>query len=126
MKAGIAATVTLIAALGCGEAAAKTTGNELLNYCQTMIRVMDNGTTTQSLEEAFNAGQCLGFVSGVRNASELSLVPEPIRSCTPQSATMGQLARVITKYLKDNPSELNLDQTFLAMLALKGAYPCKT
>lgn len=124
MKAWIG-TVALAASMGCGEAIADTTGNELLGYCQTMVRIMDAGADTQSLEDAFKAGQCLGFVSGVRNTSDLTRVPEPLRSCVPKTATMGQLARVITKYLKDNPSELNLEQTFLAMLALKSAYPCK-
>lgn len=126
MKAGIAVTFALVAALVCGAASASSnTGNELLNNCQTMLRIMDSGTATQSLEEAFNAGQCLGFVSGVRNTSDLTRAPEPLRSCVPKTATMGQLARVITKYLKDNPSELNLEQTLIAMLALKSAYPCK-
>jgi hypothetical protein len=105
--------------------AGASTGNELLSACKTMIRLIDNGYKSDSANDAYDAGVCLGFTSGVRSTIFMVELPESIRSCTPTKATMSQLARVVVKFLEEHPAQLDGEQTLLTMLALKEAFPCK-
>ena len=105
--------------------AGASTGNELLTSCKTMIRLMDNGYKSDSANDAYDAGVCLGFTSGVRSTISLLELPESILSCPPTKATMGQLARVVVKFLEEHPAQLDGEQTLLTMLAFKEAFPCK-
>jgi len=43
--------------------------------------------------------------------------------CAPEGITLGQRARVIVKYLRDHPKDLNLSGGLLAMVAMNEAYP---
>ncbi|MNR61896.1 hypothetical protein D3C85_1837700 [compost metagenome] len=45
--------------------------------------------------------------------------------CLPGNVTNSQMVRIVVKYLKDNPKNLNEGRTGLVWSALKDAYPCK-
>ena len=52
-------------------------------------------------------------------ASEIAPAP-----CTPKGASLGQLARVVKKFLQDHPESLHLDAGGLVYNALNEAFPC--
>ncbi|MNC75341.1 hypothetical protein D3C75_1268560 [compost metagenome] len=55
-----------------------------------------------------------------------SALQKESRTCWPKDGISNQQAvRIVVKYLNDNPAKLNKDQTFLTMMALREAYPCK-
>ncbi len=45
--------------------------------------------------------------------------------CVPDEVTVGQITKVVVKYLKDHPEKLHLGAGLLTMTALKDAFPCK-
>jgi Rap1a immunity proteins len=90
-------------------------GNDLLPRCQAMINAADD-PNWKSTHEAFSVGFCTGLVEGIIYASSTV--------CTPKGVTVLQSARVVVKFLEDNPDKLNLDERALADTALTKAFPC--
>ena len=124
MKAWIGA-VALAGVLLSGGAGA-TDGNTLLRNCQTTVRMMDEEKIAP--KDTIDIGQCLGMVEGVRSTFLIydKQLPKYLRICLPDGGiSNGQAVRIVSKFLRDNPAQLNLDATFLISVAYQDAYPCK-
>ncbi|MNO49574.1 hypothetical protein D3C76_399290 [compost metagenome] len=122
MKAWIG-VVVLVGTLASGSAIAQD-GNKLLDYCQAAIRFDD----TKKVDEEVSIGYCLGLMQGVRSLIVYTNTGIPIekQTCLPLSGiSNGQTARVVVKYLKENPEQLHQDEGILTLLALRHAFPCK-
>lgn len=92
-------------------------GNHLLRRCQASIAVTDRGSWKDE-HEAFDAGFCHGLIEGVTYyASSV---------CLTDGVTGNQMARVVIKFLEDNPENLNADESMLVKAALTKAFPCKS
>ncbi|HBT55629.1 Rap1a/Tai family immunity protein [Halopseudomonas aestusnigri] len=99
-------------------------GNKLLDQCQTAVQIMDGQNNFNNIE-AVKLGQCLGFAAGVKNTLMIMSVPSPVKICWPEEGVSnGQAARILHKYLKDNPQKLHEDETLLAMLSMSEAFAC--
>lgn len=125
MKTGLMA-VALVGLLGSGAAMAKSgDGNELLTQCQYYIKLVDGGTVRNDMH--FDAGMCGGFVQGVATSTDhySEFIPSKLKFCTPDTVTKSQLVRIVLKYLKDNPKDLNEGRMVLVWRAFLDAYPCK-
>lgn len=90
-------------------------GNDLLPRCKAFVDTSDN-SRWGSTHEAFSVGFCMGLVEGVASASP--------HVCPVKGVTNLQSARVVLKYLEDNPQSLNLNEAVLTELALSKAFPC--
>lgn len=90
-------------------------GNDLLPRCQAAIAANER-SAFKDVHESFSAGYCTGLVAGISYGSS--------RICPPDGVTALQSARVVVKFLSDNPSKLNLDQRLLVEAALAKAFPC--
>lgn len=66
----------------------------------------------------FEAGLGAGYVAGLHDAGDGFLW------CTPKTLTLGQLASVVLKHLRDNPDKLHLSADSLAVHILKKTWPC--
>ena len=124
MKAELA-VVALAGMLASGGAMADTQydGNELLRQCQQYIKLIDSEKNYNLVD----AGFCGGFVQGVHGTVAFlsdDLVKEA-KFCSPNGVTNNQLVRIVVKFLKDNPKQLNLNRTGLVWAAFQDAYPCK-
>lgn len=95
-------------------------GNELLNDCKQFLK-------EGSDFNAFEAGKCTGFVKGVSNTVYFynSVLKKDEMFCEPSGVTNGQRARIVVKYLEDNPKLLNEPDIVLTWKALMDAYPCR-
>ncbi len=81
-------------------------GNELLRRCESKNPV--------------DGMYCAAYIASVHDfASSASKV------CKPDSASLGQLTKVVAKYMNDNPTMLHIPATYLATMALADAFPCK-
>ena len=101
--------------------AAGMDGNGLLSNCQRALRAFGEGdTSARSLE----AGICLGYAAGYRDALDYQKLYTPIEICIPDAATNGQIMRVLVKFLEENPEQLHQNAGALAFAALKIAYAC--
>lgn len=98
----------------------RSDGNELLSACKQFIK--EEGDF-----DAFHAGKCTGLVRGVSDTVFFyrSILKKDEMFCEPDSITNGQRARIVVKYLEDNPKLLNQRDVALVWRALMDAYPCK-
>jgi len=94
-------------------------GNQLLERCSAYLKARDNPPLTA--KEQIDAGFCLGYLSGITD-SNAALKRD---FCAPADATIEQFARVVVKWLRDNPAKLHLNAGDVSLTALRSAFPCK-
>ncbi len=116
--------ISLVVGLLLNSSASYADGNELLQRCSGVEKVMD-GTMT---DDEFGAGFCLGLVKGIHLTlafvREISGNEAAINTCIPESVNHGQAVRVVLAYLRANPAKLHLDEVVLIIRALQEAFPC--
>ena len=104
-----------------------STGIEFLRACTAVVKHADG--IGVSPEEGVGSVYCLGYLSGFTDSVRLTAhfyKPQDQRICLPeQGASNEQLARVVTKWLRDNPNDLHESTRLSVMLALQAAFPCK-
>jgi hypothetical protein len=137
MRALILALV-FVGSGNCVQAATdQESGNRLLEMCSISVKILDN--TVQPTDDLTDASSCVSYVHGFTDAMHIAvaaarasvpsgnLAPNVTRvlACIPAEVTGGQLVRIVTKFLTDNPERLHENRGILAMLALNRAFPCK-
>jgi hypothetical protein len=94
------------------------TGNDLIQFCEG-AEVLTPGTRQTNVQ-----GYCLGLVRGVAQTLRNPQLPNEFRACFPDNATVGQMIRVVNRYLEDHPERLHLIDDFLVAEAVLEAFPC--
>lgn len=121
MKVEMAA-VALSLAISTPALAKNVTGNDMLDSCRAFLKdPMPSG-------QIFQAGMCAGYVIGIADGFIYAQIANPasVRVCIPDEGyTVGQGARVLTKYLEDHPEKSNLGVSLIALDAFRAAFPCK-
>lgn len=89
--------------------------------------------TAQQLQEDcshttadYGAGFCRGFIEAVLDMNELHLITgggSPM--CIPEGAKMGQILKVIMKYIDDHPEQLHIRARNVVLDSVAIAFPCK-
>jgi hypothetical protein len=90
------------------------TGNDLAKWM-----VEYEKSVNDNLDSAFMAGQNAGYVDGISDSTS------GIIWCNPGNVTNGQVSKIVSKYLHNNPEKLHLYAYSLVTQALKEALPCK-
>lgn len=89
------------------------TASSLLQHCES--------------DSAAKFNACVGYVIGIVDLQGTlvawSYLDEPL-FCTPAGAKMGQLVKVVTKHLNENPEKLHTDAGGNVANALRNAFPC--
>jgi len=105
------------------------TGNDLLVDCANLINT--ESLESVSKEKVLGMGYCIGLIDGLVTFNyvyEAVLEREGnsnmVQMCLPQRISTRQSAKVIVKYLEDNPSRLHESGQALAAQALVIEYPC--
>jgi hypothetical protein len=90
-----------------------TTGNELLEWCQS--------------GDTWATGRCLGYIIGVADLQTMvkKTLPENRQSCIAEGVTAGQILEVVTKYLNQHPEERHFNASVLIVKAIAEAFPCQ-
>jgi hypothetical protein len=131
MKIWLAPIVVLVF-ISARPALGEITGNDVLDRCQTSVRLYDNNGAP--VGEHLNAGWCSGWVSGTLELTKLhnewtgfvKEKPTLLQFCVPDSGIpVIQAMRVVVKYLKEHPEQLHEDGMGLTVAALKDSFPCK-
>lgn len=89
-------------------------------------------TTTNRIpkDDIERVATCLAFITGVLDADLFNDVDgsgQPTHKhhyCVPDDATGTQFAKVVVKYGKDHPEELNDPAVSLIIMAMRWAFPC--
>jgi hypothetical protein len=100
------------------------TGHQWLAKCGSVVK-----SESPQGSQNFDAGLCLGWVEGLLDMTAIyhglgALERTPEGFCLPNTATLGQAARVIAKYLEGHSSALHFSARMLAYMALRDAFPC--
>lgn len=94
-------------------------GKQLLQYYQAYESVKANPESNRNLG---GFGLYLGYIRGTYEM--LVGVPDKIM-CIDSSATLEDIARVVGRYMTENPTQLDLPAIFLVRKSLQDAFPCK-
>ena len=97
------------------------TANGLVNDCTVVDRVNKDSNA----DAAFQAGRCLGFLSGFMDATQAAGLFGPKIYCQPSDSTIEQLRKVFLKHMADHPELLHLPEGVMVAAALQKAFPCK-
>jgi len=122
LKASVFATLVFLPSLVYAETT-EADGNALLRNCQTMVDLHDSRDDVNR----HDAGACLGTLTGVISLfATINKGLDPAdQSCVPDSVTYIQAARIVVRWLKENPKYLNSGPGSLVFIAMRDAYPCK-
>jgi hypothetical protein len=100
-----------------------------------------NNTGFHTYVEAFDAGECIGYVNGLNNMMQMRAIadtkiknfddPEFHKKyskyalyCMPDNVKNIQTVRIIVNYLNNHPKKLNESPFLIVTLAFKQAFPC--
>jgi hypothetical protein len=105
-------------------------GNDFLSECSALERANDSNLT--HLDMAKNV-QCLSYVQGsidgafyenARIGMTGKAKAPPLPYCLPEDVSGIQLARVVLKYVRNNPEKAHMATVVLVFMALEDAFPC--
>ena len=100
-------------------------GNYLLRSCNYLVAA----TTDSRLADRHYVGFCDGLTNGIvtMGYAQRPLLPpgSPLLICPPEyTPSPLQLARIVIKYVNDNPEKLHFESAVLTLLAIQKAFPC--
>lgn len=102
-----------------GQSICHADGNELLSQC----KISSDIPSVRNWEQLCKAQYCDGVVSGAVGVGRF-LTPRPF--CTPGSVTLGQMVRIVVKFLENHPELLHeKNEGLFVVAALSEAFPCK-
>jgi hypothetical protein len=126
---GVALALTVTTASAAED---ENSANNMLPGCWTLLNLRspaDRAPTSQ--EDAIRAAWCAGVVDGI-SFMGLSVSPssDPMVHygyCinVPDEATLVQKVRVVVAYIEARPARMHEDFRYLALIALRTAWPCK-
>ncbi len=95
-------------------------GNQFLLQCGDMMG--------KSSSDAFQRGECFGYVEGLDAGAKSIVALEGLKQppyCMPEEVTIGQIANILLKFIKDHPEKTDIPASVLAVDSLMLAFPCK-
>jgi hypothetical protein len=103
---------------------AEKTGIDLLRGCTNMIKLVENNQV--SVEDATDVFTWNGYISGFLESNQITNTGKKMTSfCLPDKGiTIEQAARIVIRYLKDNPKDLHQSARLCLLLSLQDAFPC--
>jgi Rap1a immunity proteins len=101
-------------------------GSFFLQACDATVKQSDGGELSQ--QESLLALYCASYISGFLDATSLTSFSTKGQKniCTPdQGIANDQAARILVKYLRENPELLHQSGRTSVYVALVQAFPCK-
>jgi hypothetical protein len=101
-------------------------GNAMLDACSQMINSLDSPSLVQP--DLMKVGWCMGYIQGtdhvLRTLTKRAGAADAFYICIPDNASVGQVARVAVKWLREHPENLDKDLSGQLLLALRGSFEC--
>jgi len=108
----------------CGE---EKTGNDLFQGCISIIKVSEGERVSD--DDSISAIAWAGYLSGFADSYSITSKVEGRRTTLfcypPQGIGSVQAARIIAKFLRENPLELHQSARVCALHALSEVFPCR-
>ncbi len=102
------------------------TAEDMLSACRVVADAAASGEDL-TLPANFNSGLCWGAFAAIQQATRLIPTPQSARTfqvCSPEQSTRTELVHVFLDYVHAHPERLHDDFFFVAVSALRGAFPC--
>jgi hypothetical protein len=112
----VAGLVLLI--IGRASATVVDTGTEAQKSCELLVQGSFRDQT-----EARSAGSCEGMIETAMLFSPN--LPADVRACPPAQGSVLESAKVLLRYLDNNPERLNEPGITIAIEAFRDAWPCR-
>jgi hypothetical protein len=117
MRAHIVAAGLVLAVIGTANGTVIDSGTDAQKACRSLV----NGTF-HSDDDARSAGACEGMI-------ETAMVfapnmPADVRGCPPQQGSVLESAKIMLRYLDNNPGRLEDAGITVALEAFRDAWPC--
>lgn len=109
-------------------ASAIADGNNLLQLCRSLIPVLEQQSTVGfTKDDLLKAGRCHGLIEGtIKTINLMDKVHEKQPSiCIPTNVSPLQLAKIVVKFVEDNPKLLHQSETGLIATAAFENYLCE-
>ncbi|MFC1665805.1 Rap1a/Tai family immunity protein, partial [Pseudomonadota bacterium] len=111
--------------------AVKDDGNRLLSECNNAVLARDSHNLNDA--EFARGFYCLGRLQGVKEMNEYYRLllnkmgkKSSIEFCLPKGGVEnGQASRIVVKFLRDHPDQLDEVSVILIIDAFRAAFPCK-
>ena len=100
-------------------------GSFFLQACSAAVKQSDGGQLSE--QEGLGALYCGSYVGGFLDAMSITTTLAKGKQfvCTPERGiTNDQAARILVKYLRDNPEKLHQSGRMSLYVALANAFPC--
>jgi len=135
-EAGLVLAVMLLWAgvsppLDATDAPLSESGNAFLRDCSSVDRPSsEHKTDLELMKSAVCASYVDGLDGGIR--VEVDLINRDGRAkatqpyCLDPSVSAGQIVRILTKYIRDNPARAHWPTPILYLSAMEQAFPCPT
>ncbi len=111
----VAGVVLLV--IGKASATVVDKGTDLQSSCELLVQ---NSFRDQA--EARSAGSCEGMIETAMLFSPN--LPADLRACPPAQGSVMQSAKVLLRYLNDNPDRVKEPGVTIAIEAFRDAWPC--
>lgn len=107
----------VILVIGKASATVVDKGSDLQSSCELLVQ---NSFRDQA--EARSAGSCEGMIETAMLFSPN--LPADVRACPPAQGSVMQSAKVLLRYLNDNPDRVKEPGVTIAIEAFRDAWPC--
>ena len=118
MRVYIIAASVALSLIGRASGTVVDTGADAQRYCELLVEgsFHDNG-------EARSAGACEGMLETAMSFSPN--LPPDVRACPPAQGSVLESAKVLLRYLDQNPDRLEVPGLTVAIEAFRDAWPCQ-
>jgi hypothetical protein len=117
LKAIITIVLTLWSAAAFGSSADFSAG--MIKGC----RALAQGVLPTGEREYMDYGICLATLSSMNTVGQF--LHTDLRSCPPREARPDQLAKVLLKFVEQNPEKLHHPPEILVIHAFRAGWPCR-
>ncbi len=118
MRVYIIVAALTLSVIGTGKATVVDKGTDALKSCDLLIQ-----DSFHDYGEARSAGSCEGMIETAMLFSPN--LPANIRACPPAQGSILQSAKVLLRYLENNPDRLKEPGITVAIEAFRDAWPCR-
>jgi hypothetical protein len=100
------------------------TGNSFLQRCSIIDKFYAGNAEKGTYDEIVNFSWCNGWVEGFVDGTQAEATAAGRCQLDTEKVEVGQVVRIILKYVRDHPETAHKDMRTLAQSALTKALPC--
>jgi hypothetical protein len=118
MRVYIIVAGLILSVIGKASATVVDKGSDAQKYCELLVQ-----NSFRNQDEARSAGVCEGMIETAMLFSPN--LPADVRACPPAQGSTLQSAKILLRYLDNNPDRVDAPGITVAIEAFRDAWPCR-